>query len=862
MQNPSKFNHKLIEEGIYDFWKQNNFFEELCVNKPPFSIIMPPPNVTGHLHLGHAWDGSLQDTIIRYKRLRGFNALWIPGTDHAGIATQTKYEKILASKNIDKSSLTKEEFISQVFDWAKSQAQYIRNQWAKMGFCLSYKNEVFTLDDNVKLLVKQTFVDLYNRNLIYQANKLVNWDVKLKTAISDIETVYKPANSKMYYFKYCLASNSQKYLPIATTRPETMFVDTHVFVNPKDKRYKEFVGQEVINPINNKKLKVLTDSYIDIKFGTGAMKCTPAHDLNDYELAKKHNITEFYSVINPDGLLNEYAESVTKSFKGIDRLIAREAIVEEMNSRKMLIKIEDYNNEVGYSERTGEVVEQLLSKQWFVKMKPIIKELKQIQKSTKYKYQFIPSRFNKTLNRWFDNINDWCISRQLVWGHQLPVWYKKNSSEIYVGVNPPSNVNQYVQDSSVLDTWFSSGLWPIAVTYNRDKNLKPFYPISILVTAYDILFFWVARMLFQCSHTSKQIPLRKILIHGLIRDNQNRKMSKSLGNGIDPMDVIDKFGTDAMRMFMTSTASLGEDLRYDEQKIIFYTNFFNKIWNAKNFVSLYLDKDASKPTKFNLINAWIINSFNKYLKKIQLNMEKYNFVVANKYLVEFAWDIFCNQYIEFVKPLLFDETTKNETVWTISYIFKNILILLHPHAPFLTENIYKNIFGEQQSILLESWPKPIKVFVKKKEIDLFIQIFNFIKDLRIKYSISKSQLIQLNVLSTQKIDLNLVNNFLNKFNINILQVSNARINLKWDMISIGDIAIEFENNFINKDKLLSKFQKQLTDLQKELDRSKTILSNNSFLAKAPKEKIESEQKKYESYKTQYKQIQIEIEKLK
>lgn len=861
MQNPTKFDHKLVQEGIYSFWKKNNFFEEINSSKPPFSIMMPPPNVTGHLHLGHAWDDSLQDTIIRYKRLRGFNAIWIPGTDHAGIATQTKYEKILAEKGIDKSSLSKKEFLKQVFDWAKSQAEYIRNQWAKLGLCLSYKNEVFTLDENVKQMVKKTFVNLYKNNLIYQDYKLVNWDIKLQTAISDIETIYKPTHSKMYYFRYKLASDRSKYLPIATTRPETMFVDTHVFVNPKDKRYKSFIGKEVINPINGQKLKVLTDSYIDMSFGTGAMKCTPAHDLNDYELAKQHNIKDYNSVINSDGTLNEYAQSVTKSFAGLDRLKAREAIVEEMKSRSELIKVEEYDNEVGYSERTGEVVEQLLSKQWFVRMKPIIENLNKIQKISKVKYDFIPARFKKTLNTWFKNINDWCISRQLVWGHQIPVWYKKNSNEIYVGELPPKDPKNWVQESSVLDTWFSSGLWPIVTTYENNKDLEKFYPISILVTAYDILFFWVARMLFQCSYLNKKIPINHILIHGLIRDNQNRKMSKSLGNGIDPMDVIDKYGTDSLRMFLTSTASLGEDLRYDEEKISFYSNFFNKIWNAKNFVSNYSTDIKNQPKKLNLINSWIIKSFNTYLLKIQKNMDKYNFVVANKYLVEFIWDLFCNQYIEFAKPFLNDEQYKDETVWTLRYIFKNILILLHPHAPFLTENIYKNMFGDKESILLETWPKTLKVTLNQNYSNLFIQLFNTIKDLRIKHSISKSTLININVLTTDKLNLSLINPYLNKFNININTISKARVNLEWDMISIGDIAIEFENNFIDKSKLLEKLNKQLKDLENELKRSDSILNNKNFLLKAPKEKIAIEEQKKKTYLTQYNQVQEEIKKI-
>lgn len=862
MQNPNKFDHKKVIEGIYDFWKKNNFFEDHNSSKKPFSIILPPPNVTGHLHLGHAWDGYLQDTIIRYKKLKGFDTIWIPGTDHAGIATQTKYEKLLNSKGIKKENLSEQDFVNQIFKWSKEQAQYIRNQWATMGFALSYQNEIFTLDDFIKKLVRKTFVNLYKNGLIYQDYKLVNWDVKLQTAISDIETIYKPTHSKLYYFKYCLATDQSKYLPIATTRPETMFVDTHIFVNPKDKRYSSFVGKEVINPINNQKLKVLTDSYIDVKFGTGAMKCTPAHDLNDYELAKKHNIKDYHSVIDNDGKLNAYAQSVTKSFKSLDRLEARESIVKEMADRGMLIKTEEYDNEVGYSERTGEVVEQLLSKQWFVNMKPIVKQLVVIQKKSKIKYSFIPQRYKATLNRWLANINDWCISRQLVWGHQLPVWYKKNSNKIYVGEQQPKDIENYVQEKGVLDTWFSSALWPIACTFENDIELRKFYPISILVTGYDILFFWVARMLFQCSYLTNSIPINKVLLHGLIRDSQNRKMSKSLNNGIDPMDVIEKYGSDALRMFLTSTVSLGEDLRYDEEKINYYDNLFNKIWNAKNFISFNKTNKIEKTVKFNLINSWILSQFNNYLEKISKNMDKYNFVVANKYLVEFIWDIFCNQYIEFSKPLFNDDKYKDETIWTINYIFKNILIILHPHAPFLTENIYQNIYKDKESILCESWPTKLKSTLKKNEINIFIQVFNLVKELRIKHSISKSNIIELNILTTKRLNLNLISEFLNKFNIKINSISKVRKNLDWDLITVGDIAVEFKNVFVNKEKLLTDLKRKLESLELELDRSKKILSNKNFLAKAPKEKIQIEQKKYESYKTQFEQIKEEIAKLK
>ncbi|MDE6472881.1 MAG: valine--tRNA ligase, partial [Ureaplasma sp.] len=618
-----KYNHLKVESDKYNFWLSHNLFNpKLFTNKKSFSIILPPPNVTGHLHLGHAWDTSYQDMLIRYKKLRGYNTFWVPGTDHAGIATQTKFEKHLKeTENLTRDEIGREKFLDKLWDWKESQANFIRSQWKKLGLSLAYKYEKFTMDADVNLAVNKVFVDLFKKGLIYQKKKIVNWDPILKTAISNIEVVYKTTKSKMYYLKYW-TENKSEYIIVATTRPETMFGDVCLVANPDDERYLKYKNTKFINPANNELLPIIYDDYIDKEFGTGIMKCTPAHDFNDNELAIKHNL-EFINILNENGTMNEIANE----YNGFDRFECRNKLIEKLQQQNLVEKIEDIENNIGYSERTNVIVEPYMSNQWFVKMKPLADEIIKIQNSNN-KVEFVPNRFNNTLLTWLENIDDWCISRQLWWGHQIPIWYNKHNNEIYCDVKEPIDKENWVRDESVLDTWFSSGLWPL-VTLNwpntNNKIFKKFFPTDVLVTGYDIIFFWVSRMLTMSQENQNSIPFKEVLIHGLIRDEQGRKMSKSLGNGIDPMDVIDEYGADSLRLFLTSSSTLGEDLNYSNTKVASNWNFLNKLWNGYRYISQLIDNHnfkmnlKIKPEKLSIIDYYILSSLNEMIKNVTHN---------------------------------------------------------------------------------------------------------------------------------------------------------------------------------------------------------------------------------------------------
>ncbi len=844
-----KFDHHLVEKDVYDFWKNHHYFEPKHYQNDGknFSIILPPPNITGHLHLGHAWDGSIQDVIIRYKKLQGFNTCWLPGTDHAGIATQTKFDKVVKEKQQKFSN--QQEYLKALDIWASEQKSFIHSQWAKMGFALSYSNETYTLDDNVKELVNQVFLKLYEQGLIYQAYKLTNWDVQLKSAISDIEVIHKPTQGKMYYFKYYLKNNPKEYLTVATTRPETMFGDTHVFINPNDQKHIKYLNQTVINPVNGMELPILADEYVELGFGTGVMKCTPAHDFNDYNLAIKHNITNYHSIMNDDGTLTSECVIKNKSYSGMDRLVARPLIVKQLEELGLVVKIENHQHEIGYSERTNQVIEPLLSKQWFVKMQPIVEQLNQTIKSGE-KVDFIPSRFAKTIQRWLDNINDWCISRQLLWGHKIPVYYGPNN-EMYVGLNPPQG---YKQDTCVLDTWFSSGLWPLATTiHNANHDCSCFYPVNVLATAYDILFFWVARMLFQCNNLSNTIPLKTVLVHGLIRDEQNRKMSKSLGNGIEPNDVIDQYGSDALRIFLISSSTMGEDLRYSNEKIVYMTNFLNKLWNVHNLLELHHDYQEVKTIK-HPINLWLINEFNSFINKITKLYDEYNYSVLVNTLIDFIWNTYCNTYLELIHPLL-NTNERNECLSVANLIFKKILVVLHPICPFITETLYQTVKEHQTSIMDERFPAEINVQDKQKYsslMNILIPIISKIRELRIKQNIKNVNVIKVNLINSELTkNIDLVKSIAQVYNIEVLNVSDKPVNQEFEVISTNNSIIEYLNDFTDLSKKKEELTKRLKFLEDEIKRSEGILNNKNFIAKAPKEKVKLEQDKYAKYLEDY-----------
>lgn len=841
MEMKIRFDSNEYESKWYNFWLKNHYFAPSKKLNKNFCIILPPPNVTGHLHLGHAWDGSIQDAIIRYKKLNGFNANWLPGTDHAGIATQTKFEKELQSKNIKRSNLTRKQFIDLLSEWKNNQINFIHEQWAKMGFALNYDDETFTMDERVNSFVNDVFIKMYNDGLIYRDYKLVNWDVKLQSAISDIEVINKQTKSKMYYFKYWLEDHSL-FLEVATTRPETMFGDICLVVNPNDRRYQKYINKKVINPINKKLIPIITDEYVDLNFGTGVMKCTPAHDFNDYAIAKRHNITNYSNVMNYDGTLNKNAVDFNdKSYENIERFKAREIIVDLLEKSHNLIKIENHDNNIGYSERTNVIVEPLLSKQWFVKMKPLAKLIIDSFKSSN-KTVFSPKRFENTLSQWMNNIEDWCISRQLWWGHQLPVYYR--NEDIYVGLNPPDG---FVRDDDVLDTWFSSALWPLITTkYSVDNEyFAKYFPIDVLVTAYDILFFWVSRMMIDSFYLTKKSPFKNVLIHGLIRDSQGKKMSKSLGNGVDPMLIINKYGADSLRLFLTSSSSMGEDLRFSEEKVKQYWVFINKLWNSGRYIFSNVDKKFEiDNNKLLNVDKWILNRFKWTIDKVKKHMDIFDFNIANKTLIDFIWNDFCNNYIELTKNKLTENTKA-----ILLFIYKNILIMLHPHCPFITEEIYHFLPNkEKKSIMLENWPEYNNNF-NENTTDTLIEIIQLIRNFRNVNQIKNTTQLEINLISSNKdintFDLSIVNTKI----LNNKQSNNKKI------IIGSNFKIEILNsNIINQVDEIKNLETKMVLLTNEVKRSNSILSNKEFISKAPKEKINLEIEKLKKYETQLEEV--------
>lgn len=842
--NKDKYDHRFVEQEVKYLLSNKKFYEYDPKHKGPvFSIILPPPNVTGKLHLGHAWDVSLQDAIIRYKHLQGFNTIWISGLDHASISTQTKFEKILKqTENKTRFDLTKKQFLIKLNNWCNQQKSFIQSQWESLHLALSLKSQCFTLDKHVSQAVNHWFVKAYNEGLIYQDYKLVNWDMQLQTAISDIEVIYKKTNSKMYYCKYFL-ENSNKFLLVATTRPETMFGDVCLVVNPNDKINAKYIGKKAINPINSQPLKIIADSYVQLGFGTNIMKCTPAHDFNDYNLAKKHHFTNYISVFNSNGTLyNHCIDFLGNSYNNIPIKKARELVVKVLQDNKLIVKVENIINEIGYSERTNTIVEPFLSKQWFVKMQPLAKKIIALQNKNKGTF-FIPTRFNEALLKWLQNIQDWCISRQLWWGHQLPIWYHKKTKKIYVGLSAPKDKKNWQRDENVLDTWFSSGLWPLVCTKLRtEKQYKKFYPTNCLVTAYDILFFWVARMLTMCLYQSNDIPFNKCLIHGLVRDKNGQKMSKSLGNGIDPIEIVKKYGSDALKLYFTSSATMGEDLNFDEEKIKYYWNVLNKMWNVHK---LFINKPINfSKTDLSDLDLWMLEQL-KLLQHTLLPLyDNFNFTIANKNLIDCFWNVFCNQYMEFVKFDLWNTSTQFKQNSICLFIFNEFLKLFYPIAPTLTDYLYYKI--NKQYVWNSKWYGFKHNFdYDKILVNHFINISNSLRDYRIKNSLSNKKIIDFDYITNEKINLTKLNNLLARFNLKLNTIIHTKpkdkllLVVKTGIICLNDVLP------------ISNLQKQIKDLEFEIKRSKLILANKNFVQKAPKEKVLREKDKLASYLKKY-----------
>ena len=827
-----KYDHKMVEEGKYENWLNHKYFESGDMSKKPYAIVIPPPNVTGKLHLGHAWDTTLQDIIIRFKRMQGYDALWVPGMDHAGIATQAKVDAKLKDMGINPRSLERTEWLKYAWDWKNEYAENIHKQWAKMGLSLDYTKERFTLDSGLSDAVKYVFVTLYNEGLIYRGERIINWDPQAMTALSNEEVIYKDVPGAFYHIKYFIEGTND-YLEVATTRPETLFGDTAVAVNPNDERYKDLIGKNVVLPIVNKLIPIIGDEHADPEFGTGIVKITPAHDPNDFEVGNRHNL-ERIIVINPDGTMNENA----LGYNGLDRFLCRKKLVEDLKNDGLLISIEEITHSVGHSERTGVMVEPYLSKQWFVKMRPLADKVLENQKDKDNKVNFVPERFEKIMNHWMEITYDWCISRQLWWGHRIPAWYK--GDEVYVGMEAPTEEG-WVQDTDVLDTWFSSALWPFSTLGWPEETdlLKRYYPNNVLVTGYDIIPFWVNRMTFQGLHFTGKRPFKDCLIHGLIRDKEGRKMSKSLGNGVDPMDVIDEYGCDALRYFLSTSSAAGQDLRYDEEKVKSTWNFINKLWNASRFCLMNIeDLKVYDFSNLAVQDKWILSKLNKVISKVTKNMESYEFNNAGGELYNFIWSDFCDSYIEMSKFSLDSVSTKS----TLCYAISAILKMLHPFMPYVTDEIYSMLpIRDAENIMISSYPLVNEEFnfdSEEKETEEMIGFIAAFRNVKQENAISKDAKVMVNF------DNSLINKML-KLDGNLVS---EKLSIKEYKVSYGKLeAIIYYEKEVTEEDILAK-EKQIESLKASILKREKLLSNAGFVSKAPEQLVNDEKIKLEEEK--------------
>ena len=826
-----KYNHLEVEKDKYNYWKEKGYFKSGDLSKKPFCVVIPPPNVTGKLHLGHAWDVTIQDIIIRYKRMQGYDCLWLPGMDHAGIATQAKVDKKLREEGINPRDMDRKDWLEKAWEWKDEFAKTIHSQWAKMGISVDYDHERFTLDKGLNDAVNKVFIDLYNKGLIYKGERIINWDPVQMTALSNEEVIYKEDKGAFYHLKYFLEDGS-RYLEVATTRPETLFGDTAVAVNPKDERYKDLIGKNVILPIVNKKIPIIGDIHADPEFGTGVVKITPAHDPNDFEVGLRHNLAKVV-VMNKDATMNELAGK----YQGMSREECRKNLVEDLKKKKnQQKKKKDMTHSVGHSERSDAVVEPYLSKQWFVKMRPLADRVLENQKNKETKVNFVPPRYEKTMNHWMEITYDWCISRQLWWGHQIPAWYK--DGEMKVQVTSPGE--GWVQDSDVLDTWFSSALWPFSsLGWPNDTTLLDrYYPTNVLVTGYDIIPFWVNRMTFQALEFTGKRPFKDCIIHGLIRDKQGRKMSKSLGNGVDPMDVIEEYGCDALRYFLTTNSAPGMDLRYDIEKVKSSWNFINKLWNASRFVLMNIEDLKSREFDYSdltISDKWILTKKNLIIKSITSSMDKYDFHNVGNELYKFVWEDFCDWYIELSKANMNDTTKK-----VLLDVLTTILKLLHPFMPYVTEEIYSMLpVKEQESIMISSYPvfNKEEIFNESKEIlEKVLEDIVAIRNLKATNKVTKDSLVEIkteeNLLKVYSSQLKIKQENL----VNEVPSSLKSINYKSKYI---DITYYFEQEEVDNNKILEEIEK----LTASIERRKKLLANENYVNKAPKNIVELDREK-------------------
>lgn len=865
MKLETKYEHKKVEKEAYKKWIEKGYFTAGDKSKTPYSIVIPPPNVTGKLHLGHTWDNTLQDILSRYHRLLGYDVLYLPGMDHAGIATQARVDQRLKDMGISRYDIGREKFLEHAWNWKEEYAGYIREQWAKTGLSLDYSRERFTLDEGLNQAVNKVFVDLYNDGLIFRGKRIINWDPQAETALSNIEVIHKEIEGHFWTFKYQVV-DSDEVLEVATTRPETMFGDVCVVVNPKDERFAHLVGKKAINPANGEALPIITDEYVEIEFGTGAMKCTPAHDPNDFEIGKKYNL-EMPICMNPDGTMNQLAHQ----YEGQDRFECRKNLVKQIEEDGNLIKVETHIHEVGHSERTDVIVEPYLSEQWFVKMKPLADEVLKYQQTEK-KINFYPPRFEKTFTQWLENIEDWTISRQLWWGHRIPAYYHNETEEILVSATPPEDLENWTQDEDVLDTWFSSALWPFSTLGwpEETADLERYYPTDVMVTGYDIIFFWVARMAFMGRYFTKDKPFKDVLIHGLIRDEQGRKMSKSLGNGVDPLDVIEKYGIDALRFFLTTNSTPGQDLRYSDEKVGAAWNFINKIYNSSRFVLMYLPEDFTiddvSLTNMSSIDHWILNRLNQTNQIVRQHMDEYEFAQVGSELTKFIWEDFCSWYIELSKAQLQSEDPEvlHTTYSTLLVVLTGIVKMIHPFMPFVSEALYLALPHQKESINLETWPEIVEgIDVSTTDsVNRLIELIEQLRKTRVDFNIKPATELSGAIYD---VDQNLIK--LDE-DLATMLYKLAKTKLYDELqdetlvlpLSFGSLEL-VKSELIDKEAEMLRLLKEKEHFEEEISRGEKMLANENFVSKAPKAKVNEEREKLANYKHQYEVVLEQLEKV-
>ncbi|MFS0575385.1 valine--tRNA ligase [Sporosarcina sp. 179-K 3D1 HS] len=871
---PTKYDPQAIEAGRYEWWLQGKFFEaQPDSGKEPYTIVIPPPNVTGKLHLGHAWDTTLQDILIRMKRMQGYDALWLPGMDHAGIATQARVEEKLRAEGKTRYDLGREKFLEETWRWKEEYASHIREQWAKLGLGLDYSRERFTLDEGLSRAVREVFVKLYEKGYIYRGEYIINWDPATKTALSDIEVIHKDVQGAFYHMRYPLADGTGS-IEIATTRPETMLGDTAVAVHPEDERYKHLIGKMVKLPIVGRDIPIVADDYVDMEFGSGAVKITPAHDPNDFEIGNRHNLPRVL-VMNEDGTMNKLAGK----YESMDRFECRKQIVKDLQDMGVLFEIEDHLHSVGHSERSGAVVEPYLSTQWFVKMQPLADEAVKLQQGEE-KVHFVPERFEKTYLNWMENIHDWCISRQLWWGHRIPAWYHNETGEVYVGHEAPTDSENWTQDNDVLDTWFSSALWPFSTMGWPDvdnEEFKRYYPTDALVTGYDIIFFWVSRMIFQGLEFTGKRPFDDVLIHGLVRAEDGRKMSKSLGNGVDPMDVIDQYGADALRYFLSTGSSPGQDLRYSNEKVEAVWNFANKIWNASRFALMNMDgmtyEEIDLSGKKSVADAWILTRLNETIEQVTKLADKYEFGEVGRALYNFIWDDFCDWYIEMAKLPLYgeDEAAKKMTRSVLAHVLDQTMRLLHPFMPFITEEIWQNLPHEGESITVAAWPvvdPALSDKTRAADMKLLMDIIRSVRNIRSEVNTPLSKKVPLYIsakddatVAVLETNEKFIERFCNPETLTIGKDITAPGKSMSAVVTGAELFLPLEG-LLDIEEELARLTKELAKWDSEVKRVQGKLSNERFMSKAPEKVVAEERAKEKDYLEKYAAVERRMQELK